>query len=281
LLLTSSYPNGNSWSPVGLNTQTIAVSNSGSYSVTYTAANGCQASSLPIQVVVNPNPTAPIVNPAGPLIICADGNIELYSNILGGNTWSPNGETSDTIIVFAAGSYFVTNTVGGCTSQASNIVVVNAGSNPLPPVITQSNDTLFCSLAASYQWFLNGVPIPGATLNVYVPTASGLYTVYITNEFGCGNTGDPYEVDLTNSINETQTQLFEVYPNPANSQINVKADAKLLGSIYTVYDNTGKVVLSGKINSENTVIELGKLSGGIYLFSAGENLQQTFKVIKE
>jgi hypothetical protein len=72
-----------------------------------------------------------------------------------------------------------------------------------------------------------------------------------------------------------------VYPNPANSQINVKADAKLLGSIYTVYDNTGKVVLSGKINSENTVIELGKLSGGIYLFSAGENLQQTFKVIKE
>ena len=66
-----------------------------------------------------------------------------------------------------------------------------------------------------------------------------------------------------------------------NSQINVKADAKLLGSIYTVYDNTGKVVLSGKINSENTVIELGNLSGGIYLFSAGENLKQTFKVIKE
>ena len=281
LLLTSSYPNGNSWSPNGLNTQTIAVTNAGSYSVTYTATNGCQASSLPINVVVNPNPTAPIVNPAGPLIICADGNIELYSNIMGGNTWSPNGETSDTILVFAAGSYYVTNTVGGCTSQASNIVVVNAGSNPLPPVITQSNDTLFCTLAASYQWFLNGVLIPGATLNIYVPTASGLYTVYITNEFGCGITGDPYEVILTNSINETQSSLFEVYPNPANSQINVKADAKLLGSIYTVYGNTGKVVLSGKINSENTVIELGNLSGGIYLFSAGENLKQTFKVIKE
>ena len=75
--------------------------------------------------------------------------------------------------------------------------------------------------------------------------------------------------------------LFSVYPNPAQSIINVKADAKLLGSVYTVYDNTGKSVLTGKINSENTVIELGNLSGGIYLFSVGENMKQTFKVIKE
>jgi hypothetical protein len=83
-------------------------------------------------------------------------------------------------------------------------------------------------------------------------------------------------------INEfTQDNLFSVYPNPAKSQINVKADAKLLGSIYTVYDNTGKLVLSGKIISENTTIELGNLSGGIYLFRVGENLKQTFKVIKE
>ena len=46
-------------------------------------------------------------------------------------------------------------------------------------------------------------------------------------------------------------------------------------------DNKGKLVLSGKIIAENTVIELGNLSGGIYLFSVGENLKQTFKVIKE
>ena len=83
-------------------------------------------------------------------------------------------------------------------------------------------------------------------------------------------------------INEfTQDNLFSVYPNPAKSQINVKADATLLGSVYTVYDNTGKVVLSGKINSENTVIELVNLSGGVYLLSVGENMKQTFKVIKE
>jgi hypothetical protein len=79
----------------------------------------------------------------------------------------------------------------------------------------------------------------------------------------------------------SQSNLFSVYPNPANSHINVKADAKLLGSVFTIYDNTGKVVLSGTINAENTSVELGNLSAGIYLFSVGENVKQTFKVIKE
>ncbi len=89
---------------------------------------------------------------------------------------------------------------------------------------------------------------------------------------GCGTVG----------INETsQDNLFSVFPNPAQSIINVKADASLVGSTYIVYDNTGKVVLSGKINADNTSIELGNLSGGIYMFSVGENLKQTFKVIKE
>ena len=88
-----------------------------------------------------------------------------------------------------------------------------------------------------------------------------------------GNITGPNEI--------SQSNLFSVYPNPAQHVINVKADAKLLESVYTIYDNTGKVVLSGNINSEYTAIEIGDLSGGIYLFSVGENLKQTFKIIKE
>lgn len=82
-------------------------------------------------------------------------------------------------------------------------------------------------------------------------------------------------VDLSKNTN------FSIYPNPAENKINVKADETLLGSVYTVYDNAGKVVLSGKINAKNTSVELGNLSGGIYLFSVGDNLKQTLKIIKE
>lgn len=83
-------------------------------------------------------------------------------------------------------------------------------------------------------------------------------------------------------INEDlQSNLFSVYPNPAQNQINVNTDDKLVGSVYTIYDNIGKVVKTGKLNSVNTTIELNDLSGGFYFFRVGDNFKQTFKVIKE
>ena len=86
----------------------------------------------------------------------------------------------------------------------------------------------------------------------------------------------------TTGVNDiSNDDLFSVFPNPAQHVINVKAETKLLGSVYSIFDNTGKIVLTGKINSTNTIIELDNLSGGIYLFSVGENMKQTFKVIKE
>ena len=91
--------------------------------------------------------------------------------------------------------------------------------------------------------------------------------------------GNPYSTGI-NDV-EFKNESIVIYPNPVNRQINVKAVAKLFGSDYTVYDNTGKSVLSGKINSEKTVIDLGDISGGIYFFNVGSNLKQTFKVIKE
>jgi hypothetical protein len=83
-------------------------------------------------------------------------------------------------------------------------------------------------------------------------------------------------------INETsRDNLFSVFPNPAQSIINVKTDSKLLGSVYSIIDNKGRIVQTGKINSENTTIELGNLSSGIYMFSVGENMKQNFRLIKE
>jgi hypothetical protein len=101
---------------------------------------------------------------------------------------------------------------------------------------------------------------------------------------GNHGSGDYWVVKLTSSqllIENKEPNSFSVFPNPAQNTINIKADNKLIGKPFSIYDKTGKVVLSGKINSENSVIEIGNLSGGIYLFSVGENLKQTFKIIKE
>jgi len=129
-----------------------------------------------------------------------------------------------------------------------------------------------------------------ASGNVYMAgitqSSSGIATAG-AHQTANGNSGynDAFLVKFSGisvGINETiNDKLFTIYPNPSQSIVNVQADAKLIGSAYSIHDNTGKVVLSGTINSENISVDLGNLAAGIYLFNVGENVKQTFKVIKE
>ena len=84
-------------------------------------------------------------------------------------------------------------------------------------------------------------------------------------------------------INEISSNddLFSIFPNPTQSVINLRADITFLDSEYVVYDITGKIMVKGKITSEMTTIELGNLSGGLYLFSVGENLKQSYIVLNK
>ena len=113
-------------------------------------------------------------------------------------------------------------------------------------------------------------------------TTSGTYTITLIASDCIFADTSIYNIQIgTNSMKESSGSEFELYPNPTTKQINLMVDINLLGSVFTVYDNTGKLVLTGKINSENTTIELGNLSGGHYLFRMGENFTQTVKIIKE
>lgn len=106
----------------------------------------------------------------------------------------------------------------------------------------------------------------------------------IATSSSCSDTSDVAILTVIDNtgINVVETQnLFSVYPNPATNQINVKVNVSLIGSTYIITDQLGKVVLSGKLNAGNSLIELDKLSGGIYVFSIGSNTKQTFKVIKQ
>jgi hypothetical protein len=105
----------------------------------------------------------------------------------------------------------------------------------------------------------------------------------IINSGSCSDTSNVAMLTVNNNVGIhefTQDNLFSVYPNPAQTVINVKADSKLVGESYSVIDNTGRVVLSGKIVAEITSIELGNLSNGVYLFNVGNNMNQQFKILK-
>jgi hypothetical protein len=185
VVLTSSSATGNTWSN-GATTQSITVSQSGSYSVTVSNGN-CTASSAPTVVTVNPLPATPMVTAGGSTTFCAGGSVVLTSSSATGNTWS-NGATTQSITVSQSGSYSVTVSNGNCTaSSAPTVVTVN----PLPPLYGgpdvsvcagQSVTLTAIGSAPPFIWsggIQNGVP--------FVPATTNTYTVSIINSYGCIN----------------------------------------------------------------------------------------------
>jgi hypothetical protein len=150
------------------------------------------------------------------------------------------------------------------------------------------NTATFANLSTSvnntltYSWDFGD----GNTSSVQNPshtyTTNGTYTVTLiaSNCIFSDTITNTIQIG-TNSMEENTNTNFEFYPNPTTHQITINVEKQLLGSVYIIYDNTGKAILTGKILSEQSVIDLVDLSKGIYLLSIGENLDRTFKVIKE
>ena len=73
---------------------------------------------------------------------------------------------------------------------------------------------------------------------------------------------------------------MDIYPNPANNILNIKSDSKYIGTKYAIMDNSGKIVLTGLISSNLTILNTENLSHGIYLLSAGDNIKRKFIISK-
>lgn len=88
-------------------------------------------------------------------------------------------------------------------------------------------------------------------------------------------------VQSTTSIDEIDELKAYIYPNPTNGVVYLNTDASYIGQSYIVIDDLGRRVLSGKISSINTVLEVNHLSSGIYLLNIGEMKKYNLKMIKE
>ena len=119
--LTSSYVGGNAWSTTET-TDAIVVSSSGTYSVTYTDANGCKNSSSDVVVTVNNGPVAAITTSTGDNILCTGTIMTLSSAESTGNLWSTS-ETTSSIQITAAGTYSLTVSFpNGCSASTSVVI---------------------------------------------------------------------------------------------------------------------------------------------------------------
>ncbi len=168
------------WS-TGATTQSINVTNSGTYSVTVTNISGCTSTD---QIVVNVTPQINIELGAD-TSICAGSSIIIDAGTIAGATYAWNtGATTQSITASTAGVYFVTVSVGNCIAEDSVMVSINA-----LPVVNLGTDQSICegdsiildagNIGATYVWST------GATTQTIKVKTAATYSVTVTNANGC------------------------------------------------------------------------------------------------
>jgi hypothetical protein len=167
----------------------------------------------------------------------------------------------------------------GVTNKILNVYVTG------PEIVTSGNDLIISYPGASFQWCLNGVPIPGATDTIYTPLASGIYTVIATSGSGCSMLSNPVNRSVASVFAlPGQDRTVYVYPNPVNSNrtLNVQLKDVLPGqSVIFIYDNSGRRVKSvtAKLNttSDMLILDISELKAGHYTLSFTDKLGELTK----
>jgi hypothetical protein len=134
-------------------------------------------------------PPAPTVS--GPPPPCASGLLSTQSFF--SYQWYRNGSvitgaTAQTYNALTVGTYTVVVTAAnGCAAASPGFYISPYPATPIifGPEIGCGPLSLSTGAFFSYQWNLNGSPIPGATAQNHPATQSGVYTVTVGNASGC------------------------------------------------------------------------------------------------
>lgn len=280
-LLANSGLSNYMWS-TGDDGQLLTVDQSGSYTVSATGGNGCVGTSAPTDVNVLPGPNAQITA-NGPTEFCEGGSVTLdagsgYASYL----WCSN-ETSQTVIIEEGPECDVVVTdSSGCSDTATIAITVWSPQ----PDITVVGSVLVCSSGfTSYQWYLNGNAISGATSATYEATEPGFYTVQVVDGNGCEGEADAGMINPGFDENSI-VEVLNVYPNPNNGQVTLELNLKAPSDVVlTVRDLTGRMVNQIQLNGNNqfrTQLDFENLSKGIYILYLDINGERiTRKLIRE
>jgi hypothetical protein len=177
--------------------------------------------------------------------------------------------TNDNLIPYLGGTSLVGATFLPAETAAFNIATYKGYSGG---ILTSGTTTGTGTLAITAYSYLGGdvTHVKGAAFH----QANATEKAYITSYFSdC--------VSVVTGIEDIQSSNIEIYPNPASNVVNIKANSSLFGKDYIVNDNLGKVLLYGKITTENTSVDISNLAKGIYFLTIKGNLKQVLKLVKE
>lgn len=173
------------------------------------------------------------------------------------------------IVAGETGTYTITYLEDAhCTGTFSGEAEVYIFPVPATPEVTYSDLVLHSSACCGNQWYLNNMPIPGATAQSYSVSVSGLYYDIVTL-FGC-NSDTSEQIDVIVGIEEIRSQSYSIYPNPANDRVIISCNGQAAGIVQVrLFSATGNLLTEqvSKAPVKNISLDLKRLPDGIYFLS--------------
>ncbi len=259
----------------GAISQSIFVKAAGEYRVTATDEKGCSTVSPSVIVSVSAKKIPAIKGNHADSTAC-EGNpitLDIGFGFTGYTIQWSTGDTTSSIKVTKPGTYIVLAiSHGGCVGT-SKTYIVKPGIAPLKPTISTSNDTLIASSAMSYQWYIDGTLLSGATNQWLIPPAGTLgkkATVAVFNDAGCSAASDDFIITITSIEEEKSEQSVRLFPNPAGQVLSLEITLETIAPISVeITSAAGVSVQTHEFAPESLVskenISLEELPVGAYI----------------
>jgi beta-galactosidase len=211
------------------------------------------------------NPVTYSISGPGEIVAVDNGNAMSYESFRGVQRNLFNGKalvivrstcTEGTIVVSA-------KTTG--TGITAATVTINSVKFNTKPVFVQDKDTLRAyPVGYTYQWYVDGKLITGATEQTYVKTKSGEYKVEVTDGNGCTFISDsqlPTWIDAQNK----ELAVFTIYPNPAREKIIIETDPENSNFSARLFNAQGLLIKEKKYIESHAEMDIKTLGSGIYI----------------
>lgn len=131
------------------------------------------------------------------------------------------------------------------------------------PHISLIGSQLQSTGTGTFQWYVGGILIPGATTNQYTPDQNGMYSVQITDGYGCTFMSDPFEVNSV-GVDEQDLNTIRVYPNPFSDNLHISM-AKDEPAEIILYDVSSRIIMQQAFR-KSVSLDTEKLAKGIYFY---------------
>lgn len=270
--------------------------NTGTYQVFVSQPNGCSTGTQPLyfaEHIINNQLTT-----SGSLMLCTQDSVILYADQNPDYTyqWFLNNvpianSNYYTLTVNKTGNYkaFITD-LNLCFDTSQTVTVTKVPESEAyyvsDSVLCPAGDTVMLlantGSALSYQWYNFDVPINAATNISYAALQPGLYSVRVFDNAGCSHMSNYLPVAGCAGVNNINSSISVLYPNPASDFINVIFNKPLTQHAwYKIIDVWGRaLVTETNLTSNNYLTIKTPFASGVYQLIVWNNGYSAINFIK-